>query len=142
MLSESLLSSITDAVFSFLPEQTDITEKTYTWLGHDPQRLIFQTALVRTYVTFDLTYPQWTKTFFDTSFLKDCAAPLLARCLMHDQTLAPAELVTAWANYMRLPVEQQLMVQLISPATDFLYMLNIELQKYTEYHSLFNSLTS
>src|SRR5947209_4142851 len=117
MLSESLLSSITDAVFGFLPEHTNLPEKTYTWLGQDPQRLIFPAALARTYVSFDHLHPRWTKSFFHTSFLKDCAAPLLARCLIRDQSLAPAELAAAWAEHLGLPVDQY-MAELIAPVTD------------------------
>ena len=65
MLSDAVLSAITEAVFGYLLEQTPLGERVRTWLHRDPQHLAFQVALTRAN-PFARHYPQWEAALLDT----------------------------------------------------------------------------
>ncbi len=74
MLTEAFFSAVADAVFGYLLEEADLTERVRAVLGVDPERRAFQTALARAYATFARRYPDLTASLFDESFLETEAA--------------------------------------------------------------------
>jgi len=107
-LDPSLLEAISDAVFGYLLEHSDLAATLRARWQQEPDRLAFRIALARACATFARNYPQWTASLFEESFLPGRAAPLLARCLLRDAPPDPAELATVWAEQRGvhpLPVE-------------------------------------
>src|SRR4030067_78792 len=102
MLEEALLSAVTEAVFGYLLEQSGLAEKVRARLGRDPERLAFKIALARAYTPFARHHPQWTASLFDQHFLTHTAAPILACCLLRDDSPHPAELAGVWADHRGL----------------------------------------
>src|SRR5437867_13119460 len=105
MITEALLSAVTEAVFGSLLEQASVGERVRAWTGHTAQQVAFKIALARAYTTFTNQYPQWADSLFDEHFLKHRASPLLARCLLRNRPPTPMELATAWADQIGLADE-------------------------------------
>lgn len=57
MLTETFLSAFAEAVFGYLLQETELTERVRTVLGVDPERRAFQTAPARAYATFARWWP-------------------------------------------------------------------------------------
>ncbi|MGB0383866.1 MAG: hypothetical protein ACPGWR_03500 [Ardenticatenaceae bacterium] len=141
MLTEAVITVLTETVFSHLIEEGGVSEKVRGWLGRDPQRLAFQVALTRTCTRFAQHHPQWAAAFFDEHFLKSRAAPLLARCLTRAGSPDASELAEAWADQMSLSdsKRQARIAELTPVASDFLHWLDEALRQRPEFQPLFDS---
>ncbi len=142
MLTEALLSVVTETVFSHILEQSNVADKVRSRLGPDPQKLAFQVALARAYTTFARNYPQWTASLFDVHFLQNAAAPFLARCLPWSEPPDPAELAAAWVDQIGLAggVRERRIGEATAAAMDFLRFLRAELRARDEFQQDYDSM--
>ncbi len=110
-------------------------------LGLDPHRLAFKVGLARALTTFERNHPQWAVSFFDEHFLRNRAAPLLARHLTRDAPTDPTELAAAWADQLGLhdAARDRRIAEAMHPAADLLRWLDAELRGRPEFQALFDS---
>ena len=141
MLTEAVITLLTETVFGHLIEESGVSDKVRGWLKRDPQHLAFQVALTRTCTRFEQHHPQWAAAFFDEHFLNTRAAPLLARCLTRAGSPDASELAVAWANQMSSSeAKRQVRIAELTPvASDFLHWLEAELRERPEFQPLFDS---
>ncbi len=59
MIPEALVSAVTEAVFSHLAEKAE--PKIRQWLGREPARLAFKTALLRALERFADRHSEWVE---------------------------------------------------------------------------------
>jgi predicted enzyme related to lactoylglutathione lyase len=140
MLTEALLSAVTEAVFGYLLEE-GLDDKVKSLLGRDLQRLAFQIALARAYAEFAREYRDWANSLFDEHFLAHRAAPTLALCLQRDDTARPEDLAEVWADQLGREGEarERQVAELAPVAHDFLNLLEAELRKRPEFQPIFDS---
>ncbi len=138
---ETLIGAVTEAVFGYLLEQTGLGGKARALLKREPQQLAFTVAMTRTYATFDSQHPQWTESLFDETFLKNRAAPLLARALLRDNPPTSTELAQAWADQVGTGerTRAQTITRVEPVAADFLAIYEQELRARSEFQPLFDS---
>ncbi len=109
------------------------------WLGREPARLAFQTALLRAITRFANDHPDWAAALLDeTFFTRDEVAAELSRFLTRRDRPDPARLATAWAT--QLPdVGEQHREQATAALADFLHALEDELSQQDALQPLFDS---
>jgi hypothetical protein len=141
MLTEALLSAVTEAVFGYLLEESGLADKVKSWLGRDPQQLAFKIALTKTYTAFAAKHPEWAQSLFDEHFLTHRASPSLALCIQRDSRARPESLAIAWADQMEYQgdARQERIAGVEPVAADFLGLFAAELRKRPEFQPLFDS---
>ncbi|MDX2480186.1 MAG: ATP-binding protein [Desulfuromusa sp.] len=135
MLTEALLSTVTEKIFGFLLENSGLTDKVIRWLGRDSQQLAFKIALTKTYTAFSEKHPEWVGSLFDEHFITHKASPILALCVQRASRARSEDLAKAWAD--QFGGQDNAQSELI--ATDFLRIFNAELRKQIEFQPLFDS---
>jgi hypothetical protein len=139
MLSEIVLSSMSDAVFAQLVDHVVHDDGVRRWLGLDPARLAFQKAMARAYTTFARQYPDLVAALFDQSFLEVEAAAEIAKLLTRNQAPDPVELAKLWAK--SIGRGEGIDPALVRGASDFCDWLNAELRSEAVFQPLFDSQT-
>jgi AAA ATPase domain len=136
-----LLAAVTQAVFDYLLAEAGIAEKVRTLLKREPQQLAFKIALARAYTTFALRHRDWAEAFFDETFLRGPAVPVLATILTRDGQLDAVALARAYADHTGLTGAacEQRIVEVAPIAADFLSNLESELRACAEFRALFDS---
>jgi hypothetical protein len=129
-MSDILFSAVTEAVFSYVLEQTGGSDTIRTLLNHDPRRLAFQSGLTHSYHTFEKHHPAWAELLFDEHFLTHAAVPLLTRVLLRNDLPTGTELAEAWANQFGNNEDKHSynIATIESIAADFLTILDHELR--------------
>ncbi len=124
MLTEAVLGTTVEAVFSYLLQESGLGDRVRVWLGRDLQRLAFQVALTRAYTAFVQRHPDWAATLFDEHFLVHGAAPLLAQTLLRASPATPTAFAAAWADQLTLAPEGRArrIAELTPIAADFLQL--------------------
>jgi hypothetical protein len=128
MISEALVSVVTEAVFSHILQQSKVAEQLRSPLSRDAFKLAFQVALARAYISFARNYPQWTASLFDEHFLQNTGAPFLTQCLPWNEPPDPAQLAGAWVDQLglRSPIRERRIGEVTLAATDFLRFLSAD----------------
>jgi len=132
MLAEALLSAATEAIFSYLIEQSGVADKGRKLFKRPtgPQ-VALETALARAYAKFLKSPYNWAASaLFDEQFIREQVAPLLSRCLQRDKGPDAAELAKAWADQfsMRGQTREKQILELQPAADEFLKLLSSELR--------------
>jgi HEAT repeat protein/energy-coupling factor transporter ATP-binding protein EcfA2 len=145
-LTEIILTTITEKVFSYALDQSQsiVEDWVRKKLNLDPKQQAFKRALNKAFKKFEKKYPQWAADLFNTSFLENEGAPMLAQFLIRDGHPDPSELATRWAESLsiRNPERRTTLVRELEPAvTDFLDYLASELKKELELSDLNDSRT-
>jgi energy-coupling factor transporter ATP-binding protein EcfA2 len=145
-LTEIILTTITEKVFSYALEQGQSIAGDWVRkkLKLDPKQQAFKRALDKAYQKFEKKYPQWANDLFNTSFLENEGAPILAQFLIRDGNPDPSELATRWADSLNIrnPERRTTLVRELEPAaSDFLDYLASELKKEPELSDLNDSRT-
>ncbi len=100
-ISSTLLTVITDAVFSYALAESGLADKARAWLGREPARLAFQTALLRALQRFAETHPRWAASLVDETFLtREDVTQELSRFLTRRDAPDPNALAQAWAEQL------------------------------------------
>jgi hypothetical protein len=136
MLSEIVLSSISNAIFAQLIDHAVQDDHLRRWLGLRPARLAFEKAWARAYTTFARQYPDIVALLVDSSFLENEAVVEIAKLLTHEQSPDPVELAKRWARSMGR--EEAVDAALVRGASDFCDWLNAELHSEPILQPLFN----
>ncbi len=140
-ISLALLSAVTEVVFGHLLVKSE--PRLREWLGRDPAKLAFQTALARAYMPFARQYPQWTASLFDETFLtRDHVARELSRQLTRDGHPDPALLASAWIEYFPAAnrADREGWIGRLTPVlADFLCWLDAELKAQEVLRPIFDS---
>ena len=139
MLLEPLIGTITEAVFGYVLEQSGLGDRLRHWLGRDPTRLAFQTALLRALKRFADQYPTWAASLLDeTFFTGETVSRELARLLTRRSTPDVNTLAAAWAA--QLPqVGEDHQGEAARVLGDFLRFLEEELGNQDALQPLFDS---
>jgi energy-coupling factor transporter ATP-binding protein EcfA2 len=145
-LTEIILTTITEKVFSYALDQGQsiVEDWVRKKLNLDPKQQAFKQALNKAYKKFEKKYPQWAADLFNSSFLENEGAPILAQFLIRDGHPDPSKLATRWAASLsiRNPERRTTLVRELEPAvTDFLDYLASELKKEPELSDLNDSRT-
>jgi hypothetical protein len=140
MLSEIVLSSISDAVFAHLIDHAVQNDRLRRWLGLQPACLAFHKSLARAYITFARHYPDLAAALFDQSFLQVEAAPEIAKLLIRGQAPDAVNLARLWMNSIgRKPADRAIDSYLVEAASEFCGWLEAELKAETALQALFDS---
>ncbi len=100
-ISITLLTKVTEAVFSYMLSESGLADKARAWLGRDPARLAFQTALARAYSAFADQHPRWATALLDETFLtREDVAAELAKFLTRRDAPDLDALAQAWAEQL------------------------------------------
>jgi hypothetical protein len=79
MLTESLLSHLSEAVFQVMKDQERALGREDRERGDDLDFLLVRASLVRSYVTLARSYPGWASVIFEERFFVEGVAPLARR---------------------------------------------------------------
>ncbi len=142
MTMEPLFAALTEAVFSFLLQESGLAERTRAALGLDPTRRAFQTALAQTYAAFARQHPEWTAALFDETFLNSRdVVPLLATLLTRRGQPDPAHLARLFAAHLGHsdPDRWERLGDATRAAADFLTWLEAELARQDALQPLYDS---
>jgi len=143
-VSETILSSITEAVFGYVLEQTGLGD----WVREKikdknaPQRMAFTSALKQAFEAFAQQHPEWVASNFDASFFEHEGAPVLAQFLWRDGHPDPSDLAARWADSLNLhnPERRTRYVRDLEPiAADFLDSLAHALKQEPDLAELHDS---
>ena len=126
-ISITLLTKVTEAVFSYALSESGLADKVRAWLGWEPARLAFQTAFLRALQRFAATHPRWAASLVDQAFLtREDVAAELAKFLTRRDAPDPNALARAWAE--QLPhVGERHREDAARALADFLHDLESEL---------------
>jgi hypothetical protein len=133
MLTEAVLSAVTEAVLGYVLDKSDPHLR--TWLRGEPVTLAFERALVGAYTAFVRQYPELANSFFDMHFLVNRAAPELARLLTRHQHPDPVRLADLW----RTEFGHDITIGQINPFVDFLRWLETEAKAQPALAPVFDS---
>ncbi|WP_152918101.1 ATP-binding protein, partial [Ardenticatena maritima] len=138
MLLEPLIGTITEAVFGYALEQSGLGDRLRHWLGRDPTRLAFQTALLHALERFADRHPAWAASLLDeTFFTGETVSRELARFLTRDTPDVNA-IATTWAAQLH-DVDEDQQEKAVRALADFLRFFNEELRKEEALQPLFDS---
>lgn len=127
MLSEAVLSAITETIFNHLIQDSGLAEHAHAVLGIDPQRRAFQTAFAKAYSSFAKQHPDWVAALFDEAFLTGPAAPLLATLITRRGHPAPEDLARRWCDHLGREATPHQLAEATRVAANFLAALESEL---------------
>ena len=145
-LTDAALAVVGKAVFAEAAKQLTQTlvsrERLRAAIGRDPRQLAFQVALARAYASFARSYPEWTASLFDQTFLGRAAAPLLARCIVRAEPPDARELAELWSAQagVQAATRDSWVADATPVAADFLRWFRAELRAREEFRDLFDSL--
>ncbi|GEM_PF-2685936 len=138
-ISLTILGAVADAVFSYVLERTSPVDQVRAWLGREPARLAFQTALACAYSAFADQHPRWATALLDETYLtrKDVTAEL-AKFLTRRDAPDPNVLARAWAE--QLPhVGERHREDVARALADFLRELKRELENQEALRAIHDS---
>ncbi len=102
-VAEVVLTTIAQAVFSHVLQQTNVTSQVQrTLLGREPKQLAFRRALGKALDHLDHEHPEWTSALFDASFFENEGAPVLAQFMVRDGQPDPSDLAARWADSLNI----------------------------------------
>ncbi|MGB0384380.1 MAG: AAA-like domain-containing protein [Ardenticatenaceae bacterium] len=146
MLTNAMIVAATQVIFDHILTESGVpnhlANNLRSWLGRDPQRLAFQEALTGAYNKFAAIHPDFAAALFDEHFLKNRAAPLLARCLPPADPPEPSQLASAFADERNLKgaAHKRCVVKTTPIAEQFLNELRRQLRAREEFKPLFDSI--
>jgi hypothetical protein len=141
-IGETLLTAITDKVFSYLLEKIGLEDWLRDKLDLNPTRKAFQHALDSAARQFEQKHQQWVTALFDLSFFEKEGASVLAQLLLPDGHPHPSDLAECWATSIniRRPEQRSAYIRELEPITaDFLNDLARALKAEPDLRDLNNS---
>lgn len=133
-IDDALLHEVAIAVGKFL------IDRGLDLLKGDPEKQAFKVALAETLSELQKTRPQWVRDYFDSKFLADRGAPVLARSIMRDgptaEDLARAYVDQFFGGAQRNP---DLYAEAIPIAAEFLLLLDLALRRQKAFRPHFDS---
>lgn len=139
-LGLAFISAVTEAVFSHLLPKAE--PKLRQWLGRDPAKLAFQTALAQRYTRFDRSHHEWTAALFDDAFL--CRPDVsweLSRLLTDGETPDVGVMAGAWAEYFGAGRRERRVEEITPVIADFLAGLKSDLRQQEALRPAYDSKT-
>ncbi len=141
-VAETIFTLITEAVFSYVLEQSAIKDRVRDALGRDPVKLAFKRALQQAVIKLEAQHPQSSDNLFDLSFFQHEGAAILAKFLTRHGQPDAKELVTCWADSLNLKKGKHRtnLIRTVTPvASNFLDNLAQALKAEPELEQLHNS---
>lgn len=131
MIAEAIGGFLLQAVLPILSDEAK------QWLNGKVQRLAFDRAIVRAFGQFNEEHGALARSFFDETFLRNGAAPLLAR-FFEDRGKMPAadELIAAWEERYGLKASREPGAE--RAAARFVDLLDGELKKRETFQIFFS----
>ncbi len=141
----AVLGLVANAVFELVVQEgvlaTRPVGRLREWLGRDENRLAFRDALAATLSDFAREHPDLASSYWDETFLRGGAVPLLAKCLSRQGGPEASELAAAWADQHRFQGDRRSkLIQQVTPAAAFfLESLRLHLGERPEFREAIDS---